>query len=64
MSKKVRNLVATAVSAAIVVIVAVVIWHFYQESQKSGLEKAAKKTADWSENAVDKTAKATKKLIK
>ena len=64
MSKKVRNLVVTAVSVAIVVVAAVVIWHFYQESQKSGLEKGAKKTVDWTENAVDKTAKATKKLLK
>ncbi len=64
MSKKVRNLVATGVSVAIIAIIAIVIWHYYQESNKSGLEKAAKKTVDWSENAVDKTAKATKKALK
>ena len=64
MNKKTRNLAATAVFALIVAVAAIVIWHFYQESNKSGLEKAAGKTVDWSENAVDKTAKATKKLLK
>jgi len=64
MNKKNRNLVVTAIFAAIVAIGAILLWHLYQESNKSGLEKAAKNTADWSENAVDKTAKATKKLLK
>ena len=60
MSKKTKNLVIAAVIAAVVAIGAVTAYHFYRESQKSGMEKAAEKTANWGENAVDKTAKATK----
>ena len=29
--------------------------YFYQQSQKSGLEKAAEKTANWGEKTADKT---------
>ena len=29
--------------------------YFYQQSNKSGLEKAAEKTADWGEKTADKT---------
>ena len=60
MSKKSKNLIITAVIAAVVVIGAVTAYHFYRESQKSKMEKAAEKTSNWGENAVDKTAKATK----
>lgn len=60
MNKKTKNLIITAVIAAVVVIGAVTAYHFYRESQKSKMEKAAQKTANWGENAVDKTAKATK----
>ena len=34
--------------------------YFYQQSNKSPLEKAAKNTADWTENALDKTKSALK----
>ena len=34
--------------------------YFYQQSQKSPLEKAAKNTADWTANALDKTKSAIK----
>ncbi|MBO4632931.1 MAG: hypothetical protein J5858_13485 [Lentisphaeria bacterium] len=64
MNKKTKNLIVTGVIAAVVAIGAVVAYHFYQESQKSGLEKAAEKTVDWTDNAVDKTAKATKDAAK
>ena len=60
MSKKTKNLIITAVIAAVVAIGGVTAYHFYKESQKSKMEKAAEKTANWGENAVDKTAKATK----
>ena len=60
MNKKTKNLIITAVIAAVVVIGAITAYHFYQESRKSKMEKAAEKTASWGENAVDKTAKATK----
>lgn len=29
--------------------------YFYQQANKSGLEKAAEKTADWGEKTADKT---------
>ena len=61
MSKKTRNLVITGIIALAAAVAAVTAWHFYRESQKSGLEKAAEKTADWGDNALDKTADATKK---
>ena len=60
MSTKTRNLIITGVIAAVVAVGAVIAYHFYQESQKSGMEKAAQKTVNWGDNAVDKTAKATK----
>ena len=60
MSKKTRNLIITAVIAAVVVIGSVTAYHFYRESPKSKMEKAAQKTTSWGENAVDKTGKAAK----
>ena len=61
MNKKTKNLIVTGVIVALVVIGAVTAYHFYQESQKSGVKKAAHETVKWGDNAVDKTAKATKK---
>lgn len=61
MNKKTKNLIVTGVIAAVVVIGAVTAYHFYRESQKSGMEKAAEKTVNWGDNAMDKTAEATKK---
>jgi len=34
--------------------------YFYQRANRSGLEKAAEKTADWTANALDKTKSAIK----
>ena len=60
MNKKTKNLIITAVIAAVVAIGGVTAYHFYKESQKSKMEKAAEKTANWGDNALDKTSKATK----
>ena len=61
MKGKTRNLIIAGAIVAAVVIGSVTVYHFYQESKKSKLEKAAEKTAKWGDNALDKTADATKK---
>ena len=64
MNTKTKNLIAAGVIAAAAATGAVAAYHFYQESRKSGLEKAAGKTVDWTDNAVDQTAKATRDAAK
>lgn len=61
MKGKTKNLIIAGAFVVAVVIGAVTAYHFYQEANKSKLEKAAEKTADWGEDALDKTADATKK---
>ena len=61
MSKKSRNLIVTGIIVLVVAVGAVTAYHFYQESRKSGMEKAAQKTVNWGDKAMDKTAEATKK---
>jgi len=61
MKGKTRNLIVTGAIVLVVVVGAVTAYHFYQESKKSKIEKAAEKTANWGDNALDKTADATKK---
>lgn len=63
MDKKTRNIIIIAGIALLVILGAVAAWHCYQESQKSELEKAAEKTADWGSDALDKTNDAAKKLF-
>ena len=58
MKKKVTISIAAAIVIAIIVGGAAV--YLYKEHNKSGLEKAAEKTADWTENALDKTKSALK----
>ena len=57
MKKKVQISIIAVIIAAAVGGAAV---YFYQQSQKSPLEKAAKNTADWTANALDKTKSAIK----
>ena len=71
MSKKAINLIITGVSVAVVIIIGVVVYHFYQESQKSGVERAVDSTADatkkaakWTEKKADQAADKTKQLFK
>ena len=59
MTKKNKNLLIAAIFVVIVAAGSITAYHFYRESQKSGLEKSAEKTVDWTDKAVDKTAKAT-----
>ena len=40
MVKKVKNLIITGVIVAVIAIAGVFAYHYYQESQKSGVEKA------------------------
>lgn len=61
MNKKTRNLIITGAIVLAAVVVSVTAYHFYQESKKSKIEKAAEKTDNWGKNALDKTADATKK---
>ena len=64
MSKKNKNLIITVIAAVIAATVAIIAYHCYQESQKSGLEKAAKNTVDWTSKTTDKAADKTKSLFK
>ena len=70
MSKRVRNL-AIAGGIVLAVIAGAAAYKYYQESRKSGFEKAvdssadaAKDAAKWTENAAEKTVKKTKQLFK
>lgn len=64
MVKKVKNLIITGIIVAVVAIAGVFAYHYYQESQKSGVEKAVDKTADATKDAADWTEKNTRKAAK
>ena len=64
MTGKTRNLTIAGILAAVLVIGTAIAVYCYQESRKSGLEKGAEKTVNWTDSAVDKTARATKDAAK
>lgn len=63
MTKKTVNLISCAVIVIIAVVGSVVAYHYWRESQKSGLEKAAEKTVNWTEKNANKAAEKTKEIF-
>ena len=61
MSKKTRNLVITAVLVVLVVVGAVVAYQWYEESQKSPLQKTVEKGVKETEKAATTAIKETEK---
>ena len=61
---KSKTLVKGIIIGAVIAGAAGVGWHFYNESRKSEVEKAAGKSAKWASDTTDKVAEKTKSLFK